>query len=155
MFRRFAAFAFCDDFLFELARHFFVVAEFLGVNAASAGEGPDRGGIMVEFHRRHRRFDDLERTVGVHPQNLSPPTGEVADNLSQRVFGDLDFKVEDRFEQRGPGVRERCLERFLAGDLEGDVVGVHRVHFAVVKINFGIHNPIAGEHAFSAGGHST
>ena len=38
MLRRFPALAFRDDFLFELARHLFVVAEFFGVDAAAAGQ---------------------------------------------------------------------------------------------------------------------
>ena len=99
------------------------------------------------------RLDDLKRAVGVHPQDFSAAAGEVADHFPERVFGDFNFEVVDRFEQAGAGVGECFLERFLAGDLKRNIVGIHRVHFAVVEINLQIHHAVAGQDAFRTGRH--
>ena len=46
---------------------------------------------------------------------------------------------------------ERLAEGLLAGDLEGDVLGIHRVHFAVVKVDLHVHHAVAGDDAVGAG----
>src|SRR5271166_6293763 len=45
----FALAVFVNYFLLQLARHFRVMIEFLGVDAASAGQGPELAGVAVEI----------------------------------------------------------------------------------------------------------
>jgi hypothetical protein len=59
--------------------------------------------------------------------------------------------VVDRLQQARLGGRERLLEREITGDLERDVLGIHRVHLAVVKINLHVRHAAAGEDALGAG----
>ena len=54
----------------------------------------------------------------------------------------------DRLEQAGPGRHERFFESEIAGDLERDVLRIHRMHFAVVEIDLDIDDSITGENPF-------
>ena len=56
----------------------------------------------------------------------------------------------DRLQQAGPRLLERLLEAKIAGDLERDVLRVHRVHLAIVELDLHIHHAIAGQDAFLA-----
>src|SRR5271167_928888 len=55
------------------------------------------------------------------------------------------------FKQARPGLKECLLKCPIAGDLEGNVIRVYRVHFAIVKIDLHIHDPVAGEDTLAAG----
>ena len=52
--------------------------------------------------------------------------------------------------KQGPRFHERFLKRPIARDLECDVLRVHRMHQAVVKIRLHVHDATAGEDSFRA-----
>ena len=147
---RLAPGGFGDDFFRRLARHFFVMAERLGVDARAAGQRAQRAGVVIEFRRRHAGLDDLERAFGLDAENFSAPRGQVAHDLAHEGFRHLDFDDLNRLQQQRPGGGERLLERKVTGDLERDVLGIHRVHLAVVKINLHVGHAAAGENALVA-----
>src|ERR1700757_349065 len=56
-------FRFVDHALLDLARHFFVATELLGVNAASAGKRAQNTPVAVEFHRGNVGADQLKTSL--------------------------------------------------------------------------------------------
>ena len=140
-----------DHFFLELAGHVLVVAEFLAVQAPAAGEGAQVGGVVVQLHLRHLGPDDLERPLRVHAQDFAAATGEVAHDGPHEFLRHADLDLGDGLEHARLGRLERFAEGLLAGDLEGDVLGIHRVHFAVVKVDLHVHHAVAGEDAVGAG----
>jgi hypothetical protein len=134
---------------FEFPGHFLVVTELLGMEAASAGEGAEDGGVLVEFLLGDVGADDLHAVGAVHAEDFAAAAGEVADDIAHAFVGDADFDDADGFEQAGAGGEEGFAEGFFAGDLEGDVLGIDRVHFAVVEVDLEIDDAVAGEDAFA------
>src|SRR4051812_49319668 len=155
--------AFLDHLVLRLARHFLVMAEILDVDAAAAGERTQGARIAVEFLRRHVRFDELKRAVGVYALNLPAPAREVTHDLAHAILGNPDLHGMDRFKQAWARGGEGFLERKVAGDLERDVLRIDGVHFAVVEINLHVDDPITRDdpllarlvHAFFHGRHES
>ncbi len=85
--------------------------------------------------------------VGVDAEDVPAARGEVAQDGADVFLGGGDGERVDRLEEARGGVRDRLLERVVAGDLEGDVLRVHRVHLAAVEIDVHVDDPEAGEDA--------
>ena len=113
---------FLDDLRLLIARHVFVMAEFLGVNTAPARQGAQRAGIAVKILGRHVRLDDLKAAVHVHALNFSAPAREVAHDLAHTIFRDANFDCVDRLKHAGSRRCERFLERVVTRGLKGDVL---------------------------------
>ena len=63
----------------------------------------------------------------------------------------MNFNRLNRLQQNRLGGGERLLEREITGDLKRDVLRVHRMHLAVVKINLHVRHAAAGDDALGAG----
>ena len=106
---------------------------------------------MVQLHLRHLGPDDLERALGVHAEDLASAAGEVAHDGSHEILWHADLDLRDGLKQARLGRLERLAKGLFAGDLEGDILGINRVHFAVVKVDLDIHHAVAGEDAVCGG----
>src|SRR6476659_9259185 len=141
---------FVDHALLYLARHFFVATELLAVDAASSGERAQDTRVAVKFHRGNVGADDLKLSLDIRAENSPATAGKIAHDFAHAIFGNAHLDQIDRFEQTGPRFPERFLKRPIARDLESDVLRVHRVHLAVVKIRLYVHDATAGENSFRA-----
>ena len=77
-------------------------------------------------------------------QDFSAPAGEVTHDLSHAVLGDADLHQVNGFKQARAGSAKRFLKGEVPGDLEGNVLGIDRVHLAVVEIYLHIHHAVSG-----------
>jgi len=98
------------------------VAELLGVQTASAGEGAQVGGVVVQLHLRHLGPDDLERSLGVHAQDFASAAGEVAHDGTHEFLGHADIDLGDGLKHAGSRGLDCIPEGMPPGDLEGDVL---------------------------------
>ena len=57
------------------------------------------------------------------------------------VFRDFYFHVVDRFQKHGARIQKGLLEHFPSRNLEGDILGIHRVFLAVIHDGLDIHDP--------------
>lgn len=130
----------------------FVVGKLFDVAADAAGEGAQRSGVTIHFRLGDVGFNDAEPAVHVHSEDVAPSAGEVAHDVAQIDFRHFDFDEKDGFEKAGIRTAEGFFERFFAGDLEGDVLGVDGVHFSVVEVDGDVGDVIAGDDAFFARG---
>src|SRR5262245_14801162 len=71
------AFVFGDDLLFEFVGHLGVMAEALGVQAASAGERTEHAGILIKLLLGHLRFHDGLAIGAVGAADVPATTGEI------------------------------------------------------------------------------
>ena len=106
---------------------------------------------MVQLHLRHLGPDDLERPLGIHAQDFAAAAGEVAHDGAHEFLGHADLDLGDGLEHAGLRGLDCLAEGMPAGDLEGDVLGVHRVHFAVIKVDLHVDHAVAGDDAVGAG----
>ena len=123
------------------------------MQAASAGQGPEHGGVLVEFFLGDIGADDLHAVGAVHAEDFAAAAGEVADDIAHAFVGHADFDDADWFEHAGAGGEEGFLEGLFAGDLEGDVLGIDGVHLAVVEVDLEVDDAVSGEDALAGGGH--
>ena len=65
------------------------------------------------------------------------------------LIGHNDLERVDRLHDRRLRLLRSELERLVAGDLEGDVLTVDRVHLAVEQRHFDIHHMVAGCYALA------
>src|SRR6266446_1327499 len=143
-------FRFVDHALLDLARHFFVATELLGVNAASSGKRAQDTSVAVEFHRGNLGADDMKLSLDIRAENSPATAGKIAHDFAHAIFGNTHLDQIDWFEQTGPRFHERFLKRPIARDLECDVLRVYRVHLAVAKIHLDVHDATGGENSFRA-----
>jgi len=85
---------------------------------------------------RNVGFDHLEAAIAVHALDFAAPAGQIAHHLAHAILGDPNFDRMDRLEQASLGGHEGFLEREVPRDLEGDILRVHGMHFAVVEVDF-------------------
>lgn len=145
----FCLFSLSDDFGFEFLGHFLVVTEVFGMESASAGQGTQNRGVLVEFFLGDVGADDLHAVGAIHAEDFAAAAGEIADDVAHAFIGDTDFDDADGFEHAGAGGEEGFLEGFLAGDLEGDVLGIDGVHFTVIEVDLEIDDAVSGEDALA------
>src|SRR5215469_12144709 len=115
-------FRFVDHALLDLARHFFVATELLGVNAASASERAQNTSVAVEFHRGNVGADDLKSSLRICAENSPATAGKIAHHFAHAIFGNAHLDLVDGFEQTGPRFHKRFLKRPVARNLECDVL---------------------------------
>src|SRR4030095_8953542 len=106
--------------------------------------------IAVEFHRGNLGADDLKLSLDICAEHSPAAAGKVAHDFAHAIFGNAHLDHIDRFEQTGPRFHERFLKRPIARDLECDILRVHRVHHAVVKIPLDVRDATAGENSLLA-----
>src|SRR5438093_8421632 len=119
----------------DLARdrlgNFLVGVELHGVRRATLGARTQVGSVAEHVREGHLCPDDLARPPLVHPGDLAPPPGEVADDVAHVVLGRHHLNGHDRLEQDGAGLACALLERHRARDAERHLPAVDLVVGAV------------------------
>src|SRR5262249_18473938 len=108
---------FGDNLLRYFARHLFIMIKLLAVDASPLRHGAQVRGITEELFQRTESADDLMRSVRIHPENLSPPAGDVAHDVSHVLVRDYHFNFVNRLEEDRARLLEPFLERHSSGDL--------------------------------------
>ena len=124
----------------------------LAMAAAACRQGAQLARVLVQLGLRHLGDDHFEAPLGFHAHDPPAAPGKVGHHRTHRVRGNLDAQQHDRLQQTRGGQQERLIKGGLAGDLEGDVLGVDRVLLAVVEIHFHVGDGEAGIGAMGAGG---
>ena len=114
----------------------------------SGRKRPENGDITELFGKRDKGLDDAgPGGIGIHRQDLSAATVQVADDVSHILLGGNDFQVHDGLEQHRLRLVVHVAESQAGRNLEGECVGVHRVETAVEERDLeGLHL-VAGQEA--------
>ena len=143
---------FGNNLLFHLLGHVLVVGEALTVLSATAGHGPQVRGVGMHDARGNLCGYHLGVTLGLRSHHATAPHRKIAEDVAQGFLGSPDLHLQDGLDKMRLRIHEGLAEGVFACDLEGHVLGIDRVLFAVIEIDFHITDLVAREDAVALGG---
>src|SRR5215471_8295252 len=136
-----------DDLLGDARRHLGVGVELHAVVRPAlclATQVPD---VTEHLRQRDESLDHPGPGSFLHGLDLAAPAVQVADHVAHVVIGRRDFDAHHRLEQHRTGLRGCLLEGHRAGDLEGELRGVHLVVGPVGQRHLDVDHREPGQHA--------
>ena len=108
------------------------MAELHHVAALATSRTLELRAVVGNLRQGDRAADaDLTARQDVLSDDLPALASQVTRDFADELGRNRDLNADDRLEQNRLALVERLLEDGAAGDLEGDVLAVHRVRFAV------------------------
>src|SRR5579875_1438048 len=135
-----------DDLLGNAGRHLGVRVELHGVVRPALGPAPQVTHVAEHLGQRDERLDDPGAGALLHGLDLATAAVQITDHVAHVLVGGPDLDGHDRLEQHGVSLRGGLLEGHRAGDLEGQLRGVHLVVGAVGQRDLDIDDRVPGEH---------
>src|ERR1700730_518234 len=136
-----------NDLFRDRLRDFLIVMKLHAVDGAALRLGPQVGRVTEHVAQRHVGAHHLHRRPAFHPEDLTAPRREVAEDLAHELLGHDDLDLHDRLEQRRLALLHAVLGRHRAGDGERHLVGVDLVVRTVHQGGLDVDDRIAGQHA--------
>src|SRR5215831_7483329 len=136
-----------DDLLGDVRRHLGVGVELHGVVRPAlrlAAQVPD---VAEHLRQRDESLDHPGPGSFLHGLNLAAAAVQVADHVAHVVLGRRDLDAHHRLEQHRTRLRGGLLEGHRAGDLEGELRGVHLVEGPVGQRHLDVDHREPGQHA--------
>ena len=124
-----------EEGLLDVGGDELVAAEGHGEGTAAAGEGAQGGAVAVHLGQRSFGFQSGVFALGIHAHDDGAATLQVGHHATLCLGGHGDGDVVDRLLDLRGSLLEGLAEGGTAGNLEGRLVGVHRVHLTVVDVD--------------------
>src|SRR5215471_17022549 len=136
-----------DDLLGDARRHLGVGVELHAVVRPAlrlAAQVPD---VTEHLRQRDESLDHSGPGSFLHGLNLAAAAVQVADHVAHVVLGRRDLDAHHRLEQHRTRLRGGLLEGHRAGDLEGELRGVHLMEGPVGQRHLDVDHREPGQHA--------
>ncbi len=119
--------------------------------SATAGHGSQVRGVGMHDARGDLSGYHLGVALGLRSHHATAPHREIAEDVAQGFLGSTDLHLQDGFDEMRLRIHEGLAEGVFACDLEGHVLGIDRVLFAVIEVDFHITDLVAREDAVALG----
>jgi len=128
-----------------MRRHRFSVRELHTVHTAALGNRAQLNRVTLHFCHRYLSCNHALTLRLLHSLNAPAASVQITHDVTHVLFRHGNRDIHDGLEQYGPSSQKSLLEDLAAGDLEGNVFRVDRVHLAVIHFASYVDDGIAGQ----------
>src|SRR5215471_5593517 len=136
-----------DDLLGDARWHLVVGVELHAVVRPALRPAAQVADVSEHLRQRDESLDHAGPGSFLHCLNLTAPTVQVADHVAHVFLGRGDLDAHHRLEQYRARLPGGLLEGHRAGDLEGELRGVHLVVGTVGQRHLDVDHREPGQHA--------